>query len=48
MRNAIERIKKAARLRPNDNVDFLPDGIVVDPVSGDEIGNVEDEACNKR
>ncbi len=48
VRNAIEKIKKAAGLRPNENVDILPDGTVRDPVSGDDIGHIEDEACGKR
>jgi RHS repeat-associated protein len=48
VRNAIEKIKKAAGLRPNENVDLLPDGTVRDPVSGDDIGHIEDEACGKR
>jgi hypothetical protein len=43
LRKALERIKKSAGLRGNENVDILPDGTVVDPVSGDPIGNIHDE-----
>jgi len=43
LRKAIEKIKHAAKLRPNENVDVLPDGTVLDRVGGEEIGNVHDE-----
>jgi hypothetical protein len=46
LRKAIEAIKKSAGLRGDENVDILPDGTVVDPVSGDPIGNIHDEQGN--
>jgi len=46
VRNALERIKKAARWRGDVIVE--PDGTVRDDVNGDELGNIHDDACSKR
>jgi hypothetical protein len=48
VRNAIEKLKKGYGLAPSDNVKVDSDGNVVDPRTGEDIGNIHDEACNKR